>query len=65
MVKLFTQNTFTSDWSDDRKENQKEDSVVESTLFSPSEESVAFLKSFARSFMVDLSRDPHYVVPMA
>lgn len=65
MIKLFTQDSFISENSDDRLESYICDSEAESANFNPSEETISFLKSFARSFVVDLSKDVTYSVPMA
>ncbi|MCQ2225407.1 MAG: hypothetical protein MJZ14_06745 [Paludibacteraceae bacterium] len=65
MIKLFTQNSLQNEWSDDRQENINRDNAFETSSYSPSEETISFLKSFARSFIVDLSKDSNYTMPMA
>lgn len=65
MIKLFTQNSFITDWSEDRNEICFEEKTSELDSFSPTEESIQFLKNFARSFIVDLRNDSDYTIPMA
>lgn len=65
MIKLFTQNLCVNGWTDDFKFDSCEDSMEENEYMSPSEESIAFLKNFARSFVVDLNKDPNYSIPLA
>ncbi len=65
MIKLFTQDSFISENSDDRLDSYFCNSEADAVNFTPSEETISLLKSFARSFVVDLSKDVNYSVPMA
>ncbi len=70
MIKFFTQNSIMTDWSEDLNDAfQYEGASLDLTMgvspFAPSEESVSFLRNFARSFMVDLSADAESSFPMA
>ncbi|MCR5497970.1 MAG: hypothetical protein K6F48_09030 [Paludibacteraceae bacterium] len=70
MIKLFTQNflTYDHEWG-----TAEEDGILSefnevnspAEYLSPSDESIAKLKCFARSFVVDLSMDPNYTYPVA
>ena len=66
MIKLFTQDLFNNNFGGHIEESFSEDKNPEADYLSPSDETIAKLKNFARSFTtVDLSMDPKYTFPTA
>lgn len=67
MIKLSTPNLpiYDYEWGTPEEENNSEESILSTEYLSPSDETIAKLKSFARSVVVDLSKDPNYTFPTA
>lgn len=65
MIKLFTQNLLVNGWLEESKCDIYEEQSEDGAFLSPSEESVAFIKNFARSFVVDLNKDSYCPIPLA
>lgn len=67
MIKLSTPNfpIYDYEWGTPEEENKSEESILSTEYLSPSDETIAKLKSFARSVVVDLSKDPNYTFPTA
>lgn len=67
MIKLSTPNfsIYDYEWGTPEEENNSEETILRAEFLSPSDETIAKLKSFARSVVVDLSKDPNYTFPIA
>lgn len=66
MTNIFTQDLFNNKFGGHIEESNSEETTPNADYLSPSDETIAKLKSFARSLnTVDLSMDPNYTFPTA
>ena len=64
MIRPFTQDYLIYDWTEDYEENASSDEILlESDSLTPSEDTLSFLRSFARSFVPEM--DSKYSFPVA
>ena len=65
MIKTFTQKFLIYDWTEDNRNEMTDEVVPEVDCLSPSEETITFLKNFARSFSFDMDMDAQSAFPIA
>ncbi len=65
MIKTFTQNILIYDWTEDSRNDMSDEVVSVDECLSPSEETISFLKNFARSFNFETDKDARLSYPTA